>query len=134
VSRENVEIVARGYADFAATRDFAEERTDPDFVWDMSTFSGWPEKKTYEGTDGAREFLATWTEPFDEWKLEVEELIDAGEEEVIGVLRQRGTSKSTGLEVDMQFAMLWTIRDGRYIRMRMYADPDEAKRAAGLSG
>jgi ketosteroid isomerase-like protein len=134
VSRENVEIVARGYANFLATGDFAEERTPPEFVWDMSTFSGWPEKKLYEGTDGAREFIATWTEPFDDWEMEVEELIDAGQEDVVAVLRQRGTAKSTGLQVDMQFAMLWTIRDGKYSRMRMYADPDEAKRAAGLAG
>jgi ketosteroid isomerase-like protein len=133
VSKENVEIVARGYAEFAATGDFSEERSDPDFVWDMSTFSGWPEKKVYEGVEGSREFIATWTEPWDEWQLEVEELIDAGPEYVIGVLRQRGTSKATGLEVDMQFAQLWTIRDGKYLRMRMYADPDEARRAAGLS-
>jgi ketosteroid isomerase-like protein len=134
MSQENVEVVAQGYASFLATGDFAEERTDPDFVWDMSTFSGWPERQTYEGTDGAREFLAAWTEPWDDWELELEELIDAGEEHVVAVLRQHGTSKSTGLEVDMQFAQLWTIRDGRYIRMRMYADPAEARQAAGLSG
>jgi ketosteroid isomerase-like protein len=100
----------------------------------MSTFAGWPERQTYEGTDGAGEFLASWTEPWDDWDLEIEELIDAGGDEVIAVIRQHGTSKSTGLEVDMQFAQLWTIRDGKYLRMRMYADPAEAKRAAGLSG
>ena len=132
MSKENVEIVARGYDRFSSTGELSEENTDPDFVWDMSTFSGWPERKTYEGTEGAGEFLATWTEPWDNWQLELEELIDAGDDEVLAVLRQRGTSKTTGLEVDMQFAQLWTIRGGKYIRMRMYADPDEARRAAWL--
>ena len=134
MSQENVEIVAQGYARFAETGELNEEGTHPDFVWDMSTFAGWPERQTYEGTDGAGEFLASWTEPWDDWDLEIEELIDAGGDEVIAVIRQHGTSKSTGLEVDMQFAQLWTIRDGKYLRMRMYADPAEAKRAAGLSG
>jgi ketosteroid isomerase-like protein len=134
MSRENVEIVAQGYARFAETGELNEERTHPDFVWDMSTFAGWPERQIYEGADGAGEFLASWTEPWDDWELEIEELIDAGGDEVIAVIRQHGTSKSTGLEVDMQFAQLWTIRDGKYMRMRMYADPAEAKRAAGLSG
>jgi len=133
MSRENVEFVARGYAEFAATGEFSEERTNPDFVWDMSTFAGWPEKKFYEGTAGAREFMAGWTEPWDNWELEVEDVIDAGPEYVIGVLRQRSTSKLTGLEVDMQFAQLWTIRDGKYTRMRMYADLAEARAAAGMS-
>ncbi len=133
MSEENVEIVARGYAQFSATGEFAEERAHPDFVWDMSTFSGWPERKIYEGTDGAREFLATWTEPWENWELELEELVDAGTDQVLAVLRQHGSSKTTGLEVDMHFAQLWTMRDGKYIRMRMYADPAEARRAAGLS-
>jgi ketosteroid isomerase-like protein len=133
MSQENVEILAQGYAEFAATGDFSEERTSPDFVWDMSTFSGWPEKKFYEGIEGSREFIATWTEPFDDWKIELEELIDGGEENVVAVLNQRGTSKSTGLEVEMQFAQLWTIREGMFIRMRMYSDPDEAKGAAGVT-
>ena len=134
MSQENVEIVAQGYARFAETGELNEEGTHPDFVWDMSTFAGWPERQTYEGADGAGEFLASWTEPWDDWELEIEELIDAEGDEVIAVIRQHGTSKSTGLEVDMQFAQLWTIRDGKYLRMRMYADPAEAKRAAGLSG
>ncbi len=133
MSKENVEIVARGYARFSETGEVIEEITHPDFVWDMSTFSGWPERKLYEGTDGAREFLSSWTEPWDNWELELEELIDAGADDVLAVLRQHGTSKTTGLEVDMRFAQLWTIRDGKYARMRMYADPDEARRAAGLS-
>ena len=125
-------IVARGYAEFSATGELVEEITHPDFVWDMSTFSGWPERQIYEGRDGAREFLASWTEPWDNWELELEELIEAGEDEVLAVLRQHGASRTTGLEVDMRFAQLWTVRDAKIIRMRMYADPAEARRAAGL--
>ncbi len=132
MSKENIEIVARGYALFSETGELIEERTHPDFVWDMSTFSGWPERQVYAGTDGAREFLASWTEPWDDWELELEELIEAGDDEVLAVVRQHGTSKTTGLEVDMQFAQLWTLRDGKYTRMRMYADLAEARRAAGL--
>jgi len=32
----------------------------------------------------------------------------------------------------MQFAQVWTYRDGRQIRMQMYASPDEALEAMGL--
>jgi ketosteroid isomerase-like protein len=62
----------------------------------------------------------------------VEELTDAGPDQVLAVLHQQGASKSTGLAVDMHFAQLWTMRDGKYLRMRMYSDPDEARRVAGL--
>ena len=33
----------------------------------------------------------------------------------------------------MRFAQVWTMRDGRTVRMRMYADLDEAFAAVGLS-
>jgi ketosteroid isomerase-like protein len=131
MSAENVEIVRRGYEHFAKTGEVREEFTDPGFVWDMSTFRNWPERQTYEGIDGAREFLANWSSAWEDWRLEVVELIDAGDE-IVAILHQSGTSKTTGLEVDMDFAQVWTLEDGKQVYMRMYADPEEALRAAGL--
>jgi ketosteroid isomerase-like protein len=32
----------------------------------------------------------------------------------------------------MHFAMVWTLRGGKAVRMRMYTSPDEALEAAGL--
>jgi len=132
VSRENVEIVRRGYEQFRATGEVQRDLVTPDFVWDMSTFRGWPEQQTYEGADGAREFLTAWTGAWEDWTLEVESLEDAGTK-VVAVLRQTGTSKATGLAVDMRFAQVWTLREGLQARMEMYADPDEGLKAAGLA-
>jgi ketosteroid isomerase-like protein len=131
MSRENVEIIRRGYAHFIATGDFLVEDVDPDFVWDMSTFRGWPERQTYVGIEGAREFMTSWLEAWEDWQIEVEELVDAGER-VVAIVRQRGRSKTTGLPVDMRFAMVWTLRNGKQMRMQMYADSEEALEAAGL--
>jgi ketosteroid isomerase-like protein len=44
----------------------------------------------------------------------------------------RGRSKTTGLPVDMSFAQVFTVRDGKQTRMEMYADPAEALKAVGL--
>ena len=33
----------------------------------------------------------------------------------------------------MRFAQVWTFRDGQAIRMQMYASPEEAFKAVGLS-
>jgi len=132
MSQENVEVVARGFQHFGATGDFLEEITAPDFVWDMSTFRGWPEKQVYEGIDGAREFTKTWREAWDNWEVDLEGLHDAGDK-VVAVVRQHGRSKTTGLEVDMSFAQVFTVKDGKQTRMEMYADPAEGLAAAGLS-
>jgi ketosteroid isomerase-like protein len=133
VSRENVELVRRAYEHRQATGDFLEELVAPDFVWDMSTFRGWPEQQTYEGVEEARRFIREWTAAFVSWEIEVVAIHDAGGDKVVGVLRQRGQSKTSGLPVDMLLAQVFTIREGREIRMEMYADPDEALKAVGLA-
>ena len=132
MSAENVDIIRRGYEYFIATGEPRENSMAPEFVWDMSTFRGWPERKTYEGVEGTTEFIADWTAAWEDWRLEVEDLLDAGDE-VVAIVRQSGRSKTTGLPVDMRFAQLWTLSDGKQTRMRMYADPEEALRAAGLA-
>jgi ketosteroid isomerase-like protein len=34
--------------------------------------------------------------------------------------------------VEMSFAQVWTLRDGKQTRMEMFSDRDEALRAVGL--
>ena len=98
---------------------------------DMSNFHGWPEQQVYAGADGARTFLREWMDAWEDWELEIDALHDAGER-VVALLRQRGTSKAAGMPVEMFFAQVWTLRDGKEARMDMYSDPDEALEAAGL--
>jgi len=133
VSAENVVIIRRGYGHFIATGELQEQLMTPDFVWDMSTFRGWPERQSYEGVEGAKEFLADWLGAWEDWELELEELHDAGEK-VVAIVHQQGRSKATGLPVEMRFAQVWTLRDGKQLRMEMFADPEEALQAAGVAG
>jgi ketosteroid isomerase-like protein len=133
ISQENLEALQRGYAHFIATGDFLDDVMHPDFVWDMSTFRGWPERQTYPGVDGARRFMTDWLAAWEDWELEVDGFVP-GEEAVVAVVHQRGRSKATGLEAEMDFAMVWTFRDGKQFRMNMYASREEALEAAGLVG
>ena len=131
MSEENVEMIRAGFERFRTTGDFDTELMAPDFVWDMSTFGGWPEQLEYEGIEGARKFMRDWMENWEDWELEVESLHDAGNQ-VVAVMRQRGRSKATGLEIDMTFAQVFTIRDGKQTRMEMYSDPAAALKAASI--
>jgi len=124
--------VQLGYEHRKTTGDFLDEILASDFVWDMSKFRGWPEQQVYEGVEEARRFIREWTSAFDAWEIEVEAIYDAGGDKVVGVLRQRGRSKTSGLPVDMRYAQVWTIRDSKETRMEMYADPGEALKAVGL--
>lgn len=132
MSEDNVELMTRALAHFESTGDILDELIAPDFVWDMSTFHGWPEQQLYEGLQGARQFLSDWTSSFEEWQLETEGIYDAGADKVLIVMRQRARSKTTGMPVDMRLAQVYTLRDGQQVRMQMYADVDEARNAVGL--
>ena len=131
MSRTNVEIVRRAQEDFDRTGRPDPELMAPDFVWDMTNFHGWPEQQSYEGLQGTLAFLGNWTSAWDDWELEMEELHDAGDR-VVAVMCQRGRSKTTGVLVEMSFAMVWTLRDGKEERMEMYSNPAEALKAVGL--
>jgi ketosteroid isomerase-like protein len=132
MSQENVEIVRQGYERFAATGQTDPDLVSPEIVWDMSNFHGWPEQQTYEGAAGVQGFLEDWTGAWDEWELEVDSLHDAGDK-VVALVRQRGRSKTAGMPLEMSFAQVWTVREGKQTRMDMYSVRDEALEAAGLS-
>ena len=100
MSQENVELVRRGYEQFAITGQFFAEIATPEFVSDMSHFHGWPEREVYEGVEGAEHFLSDWTAVWDDWELEVEAMHDAGDKVVV-LVRQRGRSRAAGMAVDM---------------------------------
>ena len=42
----------------------------------------------------------------------------------------RGRGHGSGVPAEMRFFQLWTFRDGRAVRMELYWDLDEARRAA----
>ena len=128
MSQENVEIIRRGWEHWMAT---GELRARVDLVWDVSNL-GWPDQQIYLGAEGGMEFNAEWADAWDDWQLDVEDYIDAGEQ-VVTIVTQRGRSKTSGIPVEMRFAQVWTFRDGQAIRMQMYAHPDEALEAVGLS-
>jgi ketosteroid isomerase-like protein len=127
MSQENVDVIRRGFEHWLATGEF---RAPADLVWDVSNL-GWPDQQVYLGAEGGTQFNAEWADAWDDWEIEVEEYIDAGERVVV-ILNQRGRAKATGIPVDMRFAQLWTLRDAQVVRMQMFASVKEALEAVGL--
>ena len=132
MSQENVELLRRGLEHVERTRQILPELAHPDFVWDTTTFRGGVQIGTSVGVDETNQWLAEWTEGFDNWSIEVLEVIDAGDQ-VVTVMNQRANAQHGGPEVEMRIAQVWTFRDGLIARMEMYAERAEAFRAAGLS-
>jgi uncharacterized protein len=105
------------------------ELCDPDIEWDLSRRLIDPE--IYSGREGVGEFFEQQREVWEEApRMEIDELIDAGED-VVAFVRVRGRGKGSGVEVEAEIAQIWTIRDGKAIRLQYYGDRREALRAVG---
>ena len=105
----------------------------PDFVWDMGTFEGWPDKPEFHGLDGLREFLTLWREPYDDWSMDLDSVYDCGGNRVLALLHQSGKPHGSGSAVHLEYGLLHTVEDGLVRRIHAYATPAAALRAAGLS-
>jgi ketosteroid isomerase-like protein len=86
------------------------------------------------GKDALRAYAEDWVEMFDDVRFEPVEVIDAGDDTVIAVLRVSGRPKGTSAEAELtlSFASVSTIRDGKIARAREYWTREEALEAAGL--
>jgi ketosteroid isomerase-like protein len=136
VSAENVATIRSGYEVLA--RSLAEgteeffEWLDPKIEWrGPREFPDLAE--TRYGHDGVREYMRLLSEAIDGYRMRPEEFIDAGGDMVLVFSREGGRGRGSGAEVESHpTAHLWTLRDGRAVRMRSYWDRGEAMRAAGL--
>ena len=132
-----MEIVRRGYELFNAGGPDAVLSAgiwSPEIVFDfsMSDIAG---LGVYRGHDQVRAFFEEdWfgAFPFEEWEVEVDELIDHGDR-VIAMSRQRGRGVSSGAGAELELAQTCTLRGGEVVRIETYLDRKKALEAAGLS-
>jgi ketosteroid isomerase-like protein len=136
MSQENVEIVRQVY-EASARRDPEAVLSlyDPDVEWDMSRH---PMSQVFEnlgvrhGHEGLRAWFRDWYEVFDDFEHHCEELINAGEH-VVSVGIDTGRGRGSGIAVERRIAGVWTIRNGKIVRVAWFPTRAEALEAAGLS-
>jgi ketosteroid isomerase-like protein len=134
MSEENVEIVRRVY-EAAASRDAATVLSlyDPKVELDASALGlAGIGGDILRGHEGLRNLFREWHEAWGKIEYGYEELIDAGEQ-VISVVTRHARGRASGVEVERPFALLWTLREGKVIRVVWFLDRAEALEAAGLS-
>ena len=88
-------------------------------------------ERAFVGVEGLREFLVDWLAPWDEYRSEVERTVDLGER-VVTIFRIFGRREGSVHEVSGAAAWVWTIREGKVLRLVGYANPAEALKAVGL--
>jgi ketosteroid isomerase-like protein len=131
VSAENVEIVRRMLEDYLrGDNEAALAAYDPDVEFDATVR---PDGQIFHGPAGVAEAMRTWTGAFEDWKMEVQEIVDAGDKVMVGD-RQTGRGKGSGIEIDDRTFSVYTLRGGKIVHLRFFFDRDQALEAAGLRG
>ena len=120
----NVEALQRGYE--ALNRgDLSEVHAllHPDIEWQEG--QGAPEGGIHQGRDAFEGFLRNWLESFDGFRIEPERIIEE-DDRLIALVRQSGTGRASGVEVEVRIAHVWTVKEGQAVRWQSYQRSDDA--------
>jgi ketosteroid isomerase-like protein len=136
MSQENVEIVRRIF-EASAQRDtpavlalYDKEVEVDNTHGPARAFLGG--RSIYYGHEGLRAFFGEWYEAWKNVESNLLELIDA-DEHVVSVHGYRGRGRASGVEVEWpDLGGIWTIRNGKVIRVRWFPTRAEALQASGL--
>jgi len=131
MSQENVEIVRRVYDGVTARLETPREFFGPDYEVDPTDTGA---AGVLQGIDAADEVLGEYWRTFDDFSVQLEQVIHADEQQVVTAVRDGGKMRGSGAEVWNRFFHVWTFGDGKIVRLSIHTDRNRALEAAGLSG
>jgi ketosteroid isomerase-like protein len=106
------------------------ELAAPDIV--VTQFPDQLDVRDYHGRDGLVQVMADWIGTWDDWSIEVRRVRDVGGLVFVTAL-QRGRGKGSGVPVEGEVTLVFTVRQGVIARWQMFRSEQEALEAAGLS-
>jgi ketosteroid isomerase-like protein len=133
MSQKSVEIRNQAVRDFLAAFEDDDDAfravLDPGVEW-------YPIEENRTATHGVEAALRNrneWLDTWEEHELDVDEVIEDGDDVVAGVhITARG--RGSGVETDVRFYAQFKARDGKVAYIYDHDDRSEALRAAGLRG
>ena len=104
---------------------------DPQVVW-FGTRGGLDESQVLRGPAAVLEYALEIQEPWEEFSVEIEQVIEAGDAVVV-FMRETGRGRHGGPEVQNDTAMIFKVRQEQVVEITGFLDRDEALRAAGAT-
>jgi ketosteroid isomerase-like protein len=120
------EYVAMSRQDWGAVLSMAH----PDF--ELQTPRGGLDAGMVHGVDRARRAFENFFSPFEAVSVEPEAFFENGSQIVVFFVQRARPAGSTAL-VERRAAHLWTMRDGKAMKLQIFPRRDEALEAAGLA-
>ena len=98
-----------------------------DFEWlepEQTLLSG-----NHRGFDEVRQAVEAQLEVWDEFTIEPEEFHEVGDRVAVPI-RQRARGGSSGVEVEIRIGHLWTVHEGKIVRLEVFPAREDARKAA----
>jgi ketosteroid isomerase-like protein len=131
MSQQNVEMARRAY-DAYNRRDLEGMVVDFASSFEYVTTGAIPGRPAvYRGHDGWIEFAGWLWDEFDDARVDVHELTDAGDR-VLAAVSLRGRGKQSGVETSWDIWHVWTVENGKVVHGQAFRTREEAVEAAGL--
>jgi ketosteroid isomerase-like protein len=129
----NAELVRLGFEMFEREGPAAAlALADPDV--EIYAAPGIEPTGRYVGKDSAMRWTQEWFEVWEEFRMEPMEFIEPSEGVVVVPVHQVARGKSSGVEVEIDVAYLFEIRDGLVTRFHIYPEKGQALTAANRIG
>jgi ketosteroid isomerase-like protein len=131
MSQQTVEIVRHTLGEFnSGDLELVAACFGPDFEGNVAPELS-AEPDTYRGPEGIRRYFESFRETFEQIRFEPEDFADAGDRVVVAIC-MTAVGKLTKIPVEQHNAGVWTVRDGKVVRIDTYATYEQALAAAGL--
>ena len=130
MSQENVEVIRHWFELQRDPKTFFG-LLDPHVVF--INYASAPEPGPFVGHDGVREWVKNFRSGLGDFRIDATEIIDAGGDQVIVAQRVHGTGARSGAPYEHRFSSLFTLLNGRIVRVQGFETHAQALEAAGLS-
>jgi ketosteroid isomerase-like protein len=126
MARGNVDLIRPIYEEFSRGnfRLSFDVYHHPHMEW------GWSDE--FPGLDGVYDDrrdpnprLHSWLSAWDDWRVEVDDYLEIGDHVVV-LASYRGRGKGSGVEIRQQGAHVFRLRDGKVVRLEIFADREKA--------
>jgi ketosteroid isomerase-like protein len=132
MSQENVEIVLAAFRFFEiGDMEGVLSLADEDVVVTQSVELPGVSPRQY-GHEGVLEAFGFWPEQWDDFGIDVLRSRDLGDRVLVETM-QRGRGKQSGVEVEMHFSFVFTVRAGKITEWQIFTRGTEALKAVGLA-
>ena len=130
MSDESVAVVRR-WLNALERGDPAPELCDPEI--EITNWAESPVTGPYHGHDGVARWWEDLADAFQEYRWELQSIEPVDDRRCVTVQRIAGRFRHTGIDLDIVWGAILTVREGKILSAVGYASPGGAREAAGLA-